>query len=868
MQNYKKLLFMLMTIVINQTAYADDISVASFDELINSTPQNGDTIEFTDDLNSYSTIGNYFLNLDINFEGNNYYINGDNEFGGFVLNQDSLFNQVGIRNCQGQTYNRSKFAGAIFNSGGITNIENSAFTGNFVDAQSVNYGVAGAVYNLNGGTININRTLFEDNYSNGAASYGGAVANGYEAGATAEMTVSNSIFRGNYAAGSVIPEGGALYNRGNITINSTIFENNYAHGENGSYVYGGAVYNIGDMTINDSSFSGNYCLGENLSIGIGGAIYNNGSISINNTSIDGNTINSGYYGDGAGVFNDTAGTAIIKDSVIENNRVLTNAVQGEGGGVYNSGTLIVENSTLRNNYDRTGDTNDIYNASGGTLEFNGNGTTNIQSGLSGEGTLNKNDGGALNLGGKNSGYTGTFNFNSGTVNLLADSSYFNAQNTNFSNNINFNMQNRQINSVNFGNLNLSGTSNIFADVDFRQNVMDRINANAVSGSGNLYLKNIALEGTPEGEFISIPFADSVLKDYVSYTPAEIRTPVYDYSSRYNSADGNLEFFRGGFNSGVYVPAVASQLAGYFTQLETYKNVFSNLDMVMIAPPDERKGCTYANKTAYSGRQFAFSPLTMPEERNGVWFKPYSVFEQVPLKNGPDVSNVMYGSLFGVESGLTKLKKGWYTLYGAYAAYNGSHQAFDGNSIYNNGGLIGADAVFYKGKFFSAWTANVGANSAEASTYFGRDNFAMLNTGIAEKTGYNFETLERKLIIQPSILMAYTFVNTFNYTTSADVHMNGEPLHAIHIEPQLKLIGNFKNYLQPYISVAMIWNVIDNAKFQANDIYLPSLSVKPYVQYGIGVQKRWGDRVTGFFETLIRNGGRNGVALLLGLRISI
>ena len=116
---------------------------------------------------------------------------------------------------------------------------------------------------------------------------------------------------------------------------------------------------------------------------------------------------------------------------------------------------------------------------------------------------------------------------------------------------------------------------------------------------------------------------------------------------------------------------------------------------------------------------------MPEQRQGVWFKPYTMFEKVQLRGGVDVSNVSYGSLFGVESGLTELKHGWYSLYGGYASYNGSHQAFSGNSIYNNGGLAGAYGVFYKGGFFSAWTANAGANSAEASTRFGKDNFAFV-----------------------------------------------------------------------------------------------------------------------------------------------
>lgn len=868
MKSYKKLILILCLSFVTLPGNANDIQVGTFDELITSTPRSGDTIEFTDDLESNSTIGNHFINLDINFEGHNYYINGDDQFGGFVLNQDSNFHQVGIRNCQGQTYQGSKFAGAIFNSGGVTNIEESAFIGNFVDTDRVNFGVAGAVYNLNGGTININRALFESNYTNGASSYGGAVANGYQPGENAMMTIDNSIFRNNHVEGSVIPLGGALYNNGIITINNTNFENNYAEGEKNTYIYGGALYNVGTMTINDSKLTNNYCIGKEGSIGVGGAVYNNGNLTINNTVMSNNHIETAFYGDGGALYNESGGTATIKNSLIENNTVSTNAQYGEGGGIFNKGTLIVENTTMKGNYDRTGDTNDIHNTETGTVEFNGEGTTNILSGISGKGKLNKNGSGTLNLGGNNEEFSGDFNFNEGTVNLLANSSYFKAQNTTLNNNVNFNMQNKEINNINFGNLNLSGTSNIYADVNFNNNTMDRINAASINGSGNMFVKNLAIEGTPKGDYISIPFADSVLKDYVSYTPTTIHTPIYDYNSRYDASDGNFEFSRGSFNSAVLAPAVAAQLAGYLTQIETYKNVFSNLDMVMIAPPDARKGYILENRTATAGRQFAFSPFTMPEERKGFWFKPYTTFEKVPLKRGPDVSNVSYGSLFGVESGLTKLSKGWYTLYGAYASYNGSHQAFEGNSIYNNGGLIGADAVFYKGNFFSAWTANVGANVAEASTNSGRDDFTMLNTGIAEKTGYNFETLERKLIIQPSLLMSYTFVNTFNYTTASNLHMNSDPLHAIHIEPQIKFIGNFKNYLQPYISVSMIWNVIDHAKFQADDVYLPNLSVKPYVQYGIGVQKRWGDRVTGFFETMIRNGGRNGVALQLGLRLSL
>ena len=99
-------------------------------------------------------------------------------------------------------------------------------------------------------------------------------------------------------------------------------------------------------------------------------------------------------------------------------------------------------------------------------------------------------------------------------------------------------------------------------------------------------------------------------------------------------------------------------------------------------------------------------------------------------------------------------------------------------------------------------------------------------------------------------------------------MNSDPLHAIQIAPGIKFIGNLKNGWQPYLGVQMVWNLLDDTRFMANNVSLPDLSVKPYVQYGIGVQKRWGERFTGFVQTMIRNGGRNGVALTAGFRWAI
>lgn len=965
MRNYKKILITFGLLFAAQYSMASTIEVTTFGQLMNTNPASGDTIQILDNLSSDVNIGEKFLGIDINFDGKNHTLDGLGQHGGFVINDNSSINQIGMTNLTGQIYSNSHYAGALYNQMGSIDITNSFFTNNSANSGSINFGIGGAIYNLSGGTINVDSTLFEGNYSGGASAYGGAIANGYLSSAISTAYINNSIFKNNYGVADPFGQGGAIYNNGNIEINNTQFIENHLQGSSGSLLLGGALYNSGNMTVNSSSFDGNYfneaaqmsvsgsaiantgtlniansvftnnksvigdgsvisggtiynansatiedsvfsnnesnggSQGTNIYGGVinnytdsstlviknstfnsnvsvagegdrawGGVIYNDGDATIENSTIENNSISGGNNTtvQGGAIYNTANGTVNIIGSNIENNKTVSTSENALGGGIYNLGTIIIENSNLENNYDANGKLNDIYNDNG-IITVQGDGTTNIFSGIAGSGTVNKNGSGVFNLGGINENYTGNFNFEEGTINLLKNASYFSAANTVFNDGVNFNMQNGQINNINYGNLTLNGQSNLFADANLQSKIMDTISANSINGSGNLFVKSVLIEGVPEGEKITIPFANSTLKNYVSYQNKTIETPIYNYFSSYDNKSGDFNFTREGFNPSILVSPVAAQLGGYLVSLETYKNAFSNLDMVMIENQGVLGGFENKNKIA-SVNNFTFSPLLIPEERRGIWFKPYSVFENVPIKNGPDVSNVIYGGIVGGESNLIKLKNNWYSLYGAYFGYNGSHQAYLGNDIYNNGGLFGLTGAIYKKNFFSIVTANVGANSAKAHTSFGSDDFNMLNTGLAQKTGFNFPILNNRLILQPSIMASYTFINTFSFTTASNVHINTKPINALHIEPSLKFIGNFKDYLQPYLAVSFAWNLIDKAKFQANDVYLPDLSIKPYVQYGFGVQKRFKDRVTAFFEGMVRNGGRNGIALVLGLRISI
>ena len=387
----------------------------------------------------------------------------------------------------------------------------------------------------------------------------------------------------------------------------------------------------------------------------------------------------------------------------------------------------------------------------------------------------------------------------------------------------------------------------------------------------------------------VPFAEYGLKDNVTTTITEIGdgvsnqyqtvyAPIYKYHVDYERDSGNFLFRRWGsgtaggtgqylsFNPSILSSSVGALVGAYLTQLNSFDMIFNHIDMRMNLTSKERTAMKLRNKYASSQQDLiTFSPNQVPEEMKGLWFRPYTIIEKVRLDNGPKVSNLAYGSYFGGDTDLIELKNGWDVVFSGYAAYNGSHQSYNGISIYQNGAQLGATATLYKNNFFTALTSNVGASIGEASTMYGQEDFTMLGTGIASKTGYNFEFNEGKFIIQPNYLMSYSFINTFDYTNAAGVKIQSDPLHAIQFAPGVKFIANYKNGWQPYASVQMVWNILDSTRFRANDVSLPRMSIDPYVQYGIGVQKRWGDRFTGFFQSMIRNGGRTGIALTTGFR---
>lgn len=468
-------------------------------------------------------------------------------------------------------------------------------------------------------------------------------------------------------------------------------------------------------------------------------------------------------------------------------------------------------------------------------------------------------------------------------------------------NTTINTINNQVHVYNFNSLAVASDTNFVADVDLANAQMDRITANSYGAhQGNLNVVGMNLLSDAKDPITEIYFAEQGLKDNVingvskageynlpNGAQTTFYTPIYKYSATYdNRNDGGYFVFdrisagnssgnpSDNYNPAVLSSSVASQSGAYSTMNQTFNYAFQNSDNFMAIPYLERVAMRSANMYAMTPTGDAtdvgtFSPLfDAKNETYSAWVKPYVSFENIPLKNGPKVSNISYGSLIGFDTPLKSVSRGWDRTWTGYIGYNGASQSFSGVDATQNGGLLGGTLTMYRGNFFNATTLSTGAIVGDNRTMYGTDNYTMLMAGIGNKTGYNIEFKDGLFIVQPNLLLSYTFVNTFDYTNAAGVRMKSDPLHAIQVAPGVKLIANTKNGWQPYIGVNMIWNILDKSRVTANDVRLPEMSIKPYVQYGLGVQKRFKDRFMAFGQAMIQNGGRNGITLSVGFRWAI
>ena len=256
--------------------------------------------------------------------------------------------------------------GAIFNNGGTVSLFQSAISNNVVIGggpnnstltPTIETALGGAIYNTNGSVTvvgsNVSSNLCEavsDSYFDVSAiglTMGGAVFQ-----ASGSLIIISGTFEGNLALGSSGPNlqpsspayGGAVAaNGGSITIdNSRMFANTAKGGDAGYHgtagpAFGGAIYSASILTASDSSFFGNQTLAGNDSEapnspgwmgvnGCGGGIYNSGTAVLDRCAVCSN-----YVQGGSGVAYPGA---------------YVNGGNGLGGGIFNASQFAATNCTI------------------------------------------------------------------------------------------------------------------------------------------------------------------------------------------------------------------------------------------------------------------------------------------------------------------------------------------------------------------------------------------------------------------------------------------------------------------------------------------------------------------------------------------
>lgn len=800
-------------------------------------------------------------------------------------------------------------ARGVTNSG-TTNIYNSRLSGNNV-----------AIYNT--GTANIYNSTISNNTGSVSGLNNQSKANIFDS----TFTGNTGIALGNYDTANINHStftsnsgNGAIYNRvaigtlANLTVDSSTFGGPLVSDGNSAAYAGGAIRNsafgfgtTANSTISNSTFT------HNVATNLGGAIYNESNGGTAKITISDSTFTSNSAANGGAIYNAAGGTATTN---ITNSSFLSNTATTKGGAIYNDGGIVGliangDNVTFTGNK-AASVSNAIYLENGSTLNLNavnGNAITfndRITSG-SNSNTINingRNDAGQTDKAtivanaptngtvvlnedmtgfGNNAGATGnTVNLYNGTIKLGADAKFLEKVDFNMYQGTTLDMQNTKIDNIKLDTLNLknAGNSYVKIDADLAHGTADNFmgtTVGTIDTDAKLNIKKINVLSDTAPATTSIQMADNAaLQGAITLdnTQKSVMGPIYRYDVDYNKSNGLLTFQGGGnsysgYNPKTFSSGVAAQTSGYLGAIATYNDVLSRVDQPLLDNAMLQSQLGYdpklLNKSASAAGNIEFSPLMEASKKATAWFRPFSTFENIPLNNGPKVSNVAYGSIFGSDCGLKQLKRGYQYVMTGYGGYTGSRQAYDGINLSQNGGFAGIMGTLYKGDFFTALTTSAGASSISSNN---SPDFGMFNAGVASRTGYNHRMMDNKLILQPNYLMSYTFVNTQDYTNNQGVKISTDPLNAMQIAPGVRLIANLHNGWQPYLATNMVFNLLDKTNVTANNVTLPQVSVDPYVEYGAGVQKKRGKRFTGFLQSMLRSGGRNGVSLFAGFKWTI
>ena len=742
--------------------------------------------------------------------------------------------------------------GAIYNNGNLTIKNNSSFTNN-----EVLLGSGGAISNR--GTLDIESAIFENN---SAKNDGGAIAD------TGSTTIKNSIFRNNKSLDYI---GGAIASTKDLSIEKSTFDKNSAH------TYGGAIAVMqGTAKIFYTVFTDNIANSQHG----GGAIAN----YLSTIDLEGSNLfqnNSSKTNGGA-----ITGTTNSTTNISSGTQFIGNKAEGLGGGIFSQGTVNInvdnpnKDVIFSGNEDSNGSNAihlDIYpntpigtgtlnvNVSNGAkvvFEDNISGVENTIVNLNGTSSINDK----IYLGSANenlkSNITASnislefYNENSGMQNAI-----INAQNTHF------NFMNGFISS---NKLNLTGDNNSFSiDVDPANLTSDYFDfSNNRSTMSNLTIRDINVLSEPtQSETIFDIFNHDLYGTDLTLSESLKNKTVYGAIKKYGwFLTPKLTLIElAGFNPNIqrYQTATASafmnQMLSYDYSLNRTDEIYSNLREMRIAQRN-LNSYAYAGKNGLHYEQYA-------DNGSALWVRPYVNLESFHLSGASSgIGSQSYGTLIGFDFPMIETKNDWKLFSTLYGAYIGSTQQYEESNIYQNGGYVGYLLSAYKNNFYTGWTINGGGLGIESNYDRGKDDYAIVTAGTALKFAYNWKI--KRLIIQPNFTTTYTFLSPMNLVNFQGVDLNQSLVNGLTVQPAVRITYRNENGFEPYVFAGCVIPIMSNIKAQADSLDLEKLTLNAWAQFGAGVRKRIGERVTCFAENIIRTGGRVGWGFMFNVQIAI
>ena len=740
---------------------------------------------------------------------------------------------------------RGAYGGAVYFGGGeLTNL-----TGNFINnrvtsdnataAASALYAENAKITNLTGDFINNYSESIEKNVIAGSVV------------TDKEITTMVSNFIGNHAKSTNgYAQASALYNEGKIETLRGSFIENYSESVNGR-ADAGALYNYGTIDTIVGDFVGNYTEGKTGAYG--GAI-----------------INEHYNDDYPAIINTLSGV------FINNHTKADDDVQG--GAIWNSGTMhiiadgngtngYVKSVVFKDNYveDALGKRFEaVYNAADANLTF----TANNDASYVFYDYINGDDGGNITFNGDGSGKINLYNDIKGQKDINFTAAYI----LNMLSSGDIHKGTAKASVISAKNITISSAIQMAVDVDLENEIMDHFAADnfSILGTGSIDVNRIVIvsdAASEIGETTIIPFValnkdaegnpigTATGLDKISTDITEAKSDAYVYTVSYNPSTGDFEFTKTG------------KVAPVGPTPEEAGGMEAAASVAMAQSSVEAVASQALNRDLTMTIGFGSGDV----QHLSTWAQAFGTKDAVEMKHVSNkVDTQFFGIIGGIDSKLFAYRNGLSAVYGIYGAYVGGIQKHDGNKTNVRGGYVGVSVAFRRSVVFSNTIVNGGYLHNEANSDYGKDKFATKVVSVSNKTGVDIK--KKDTTITPTLSLNYMGINTDDYTTKAGTRIQSHFINAFTVAPGLKVSQNFCQGLEGYAKVSYKMFFYDNGKVKANDIILPSMSIKPYVEYGVGLKKDWSkdewdpyDAST-YAEITRHDGGRTGWNIDLGLKL--